>query len=54
MLLKANHEPSNHVLRDLAEASAQLDGARRPIVVLPEDEGFGIGDRLAALLRGLL
>ena len=42
VLLKANHEPSNHVLRDIAEASAQLDGARRPIVMLTQGEGFGI------------
>ena len=42
VLLKANHEPSNHVLRDLAEAAAQLDGAGRPIVVLTEGDGFGI------------
>ncbi len=44
VLLKANHEPSNHVLRDLAEAAAQLDGTGRPIVVLTEGEcdGFGI------------
>ena len=42
VLLKANHEPSNHILRDLAEASAQLDGAGRPIVVLTEGDSFGI------------
>ena len=42
VLLKANHEPSNHVLRDLAEAAEQLDGTGRPVVVLVEGEGFGI------------
>ena len=42
MLLKPNHEPSNHILRDLAEAAAQLDAAGRPIVVLTEGDGFDI------------
>ncbi|MDE7346359.1 MAG: transglutaminase domain-containing protein [Muribaculaceae bacterium] len=42
VLLKAGHEPSNHVLRDIAEASAQLDATGRPIVVLTQGEGFGI------------
>ena len=42
VLLKANHEPSNHILRDLAEAAAQLDATGRPIVVMTEGEGFGI------------
>ena len=42
VLLKANHEPSNHILRDLAEASAQLDGTGRPLVVLTQGDAFGI------------
>ena len=42
VLLKANHEPSNHILRDLAEASEQLDATGRPIVMLTEGEWFGI------------
>ena len=42
VLLKPNHEPSNHILRDLAEAAAQLDAAGRPIVVLTEGDGFDI------------
>ncbi|MDE7349524.1 MAG: transglutaminase-like domain-containing protein [Muribaculaceae bacterium] len=42
VLLKANYEPSNHILRDLAEASLQLDDCGRPIVVLTEGDGFGI------------
>ncbi len=42
VLLKANHEPSNHILRDLAEAAQQLDDCGRPIVVLTQGDGFGI------------
>lgn len=42
VLLKANHEPSNHILRDLAEAAGQLDGCGRSIVVLTHGDGFGI------------
>ncbi len=42
ILLKANHEPSNHVLRDLAEAAAQLNESGCPIVVLTQGEDFGI------------
>ncbi len=42
VLLKANHEPSNHILRDLAEAASQLDACGRPIVVLTEGDSFDI------------
>lgn len=42
ILLKSNHEPSNHVLRDLAETSALLDGTGCPVVVLTEGESFDI------------
>ena len=42
VLLKANHEPSNHVFRDIAEASAQLDATGRPVVVLTQGDTFGI------------
>lgn len=44
-LLKPNHEPSNHVIRDLAEASDRLEESGRPILLLTEgSEGnrFGI------------
>ncbi|MDE6380682.1 MAG: transglutaminase-like domain-containing protein [Muribaculaceae bacterium] len=42
VLLKANHEPSNHILRDIAESAAQLDGSGRPIVVLTQGKEFDI------------
>ncbi len=35
-LLRANHEPSNHVVRDLAEASQRLEQSGRPILLLTE------------------
>lgn len=44
-LLKPNHEPSNHVIRDLAEAAAELEATGLPILLLTEDsgeKGFGI------------
>ncbi len=42
-LLKPNHEPSNHVIRDLAEASERLEESKRPILLLTEgSDGFGI------------
>ena len=44
-LLKPNHEPSNHVIRDLAEAAPILEATGRPILLLTEgSEGnrFGI------------
>ncbi len=44
-LLKPNHEPSNHVVRDLAEASAILEETGRSILLLTEgneETGFGI------------
>lgn len=44
-LLKPNHEPSNHMIRDLAEASAILEETGRPILLLTEEnegKGFGI------------
>ncbi|MDE6023337.1 MAG: transglutaminase domain-containing protein, partial [Muribaculaceae bacterium] len=36
-LLKANHEPSNHVIRDIAQAKQALTDCRRPIIFLSED-----------------
>lgn len=42
VLLKANHEPSNHILRDLAESATLLDASGCPIVVLTESGDFGI------------
>lgn len=42
VLLKAGHEPSNHVIRDIAGAATQLDVCGRPIVVLTEGDGSGI------------
>lgn len=42
VLLKANHEPSTHVLHDLTEAASQLKSTGHPMVILTEDEGFGI------------
>lgn len=41
-LLKAGHEPSNHVLRDLAGVAASLDEIGRPVVILTEDDRFDI------------
>lgn len=44
-LLKPNHEPSNHVVRDLAEASSRLEESGCPILLLTEgcdDNRFGI------------
>ena len=44
-LLKPNHEPSNHVIRDIAEAASILEATGRPILLLTEEsEGnrFGI------------
>lgn len=44
-LLKPNHEPSNHVLRDLSETKDRLEASGRPILLLTENadgNGFGI------------
>ncbi len=44
-LLRANHEPSNHVVRDMAEASERLKQSGRPILLLTEGndgKGFSI------------
>ncbi len=42
-LLKPNHEPSNHVIRDIAEAATRLEESGRPILLLTEGmHGFGI------------
>lgn len=44
-LLKPDHEPSNHMLRDLAAASEMLEESGRPILLLTkgtDDKGFGI------------
>ena len=38
-LIKPNHEPSNHVIRDLAQASAVLEESGRPILLLTEESG---------------
>lgn len=38
-LLKANHEPSNHVIRDIAQVKQALTDCGRPIVFLSEDSG---------------
>ncbi len=48
-LLKANHEPSNHVIRDIAQAKQALENCGRPIIFLSEDSdrnGYNI-DMLA-------
>ncbi len=43
-LLKPNHEPSNHVVRDIAEASARLEQSGYPILLLTEgSEGNSFG-----------
>ncbi|MDE6632493.1 MAG: transglutaminase-like domain-containing protein [Muribaculaceae bacterium] len=43
-LLKPNHEPSNHVVRDLAEASSRLEASGRPILLLSEgSDGYKSG-----------
>ncbi len=44
-MLKPNHEPSNHVIRDLAEAAAMLEASGRPMLLLTEEgdaKSFGI------------
>lgn len=38
-VLKANHEPSNHVVRDLSEAARRLEESGHPILLLTEGSG---------------
>lgn len=44
VLVKGGHEPGNHALRDIAEASAELEACGRPIVVLSEGTGVNLSD----------
>lgn len=39
-LLKPNHEPSNHVVRDIAEAAQHLEECGRPILLLTDGSDF--------------
>lgn len=43
-LLKANHEPSNHAIRDIAQAKDALENCGRPVIFLSEDSGEKVFD----------